>query len=169
MKAIAEDEIWHDFFYTELTTGLRRGEICGLKWEDFDEVVGTLKVCRTVYRETGGGLTAGDTKTYAGTRRIVLPASTAAVLSERKESALSEWIFPNPLKPEQPTNPGSAYRRLKVLLKRAGLPNIRFHDLRHPNVKPRTKDFYPLFLNKQSSGRAHRHTPLPGWPLCEIP
>ena len=131
MKAIAEDEIWHDFFYTELTTGLRRGEICGLKWEDFDEVVGTLKVCRTVYRETGGGLTAGDTKTYAGTRRIVLPASTAAVLSERKESALSEWIFPNPLKPEQPTNPGSAYRRLKVLLKRAGLPNIRFHDLRH--------------------------------------
>ena len=131
MKAIAEDEIWHDFFYTELTTGLRRGEICGLKWEDFDEVVGTLKVCRTVYRETGGGLTAGDTKTYAGTRRIVLPASTAAVLSERKESALTEWIFPNPLKPEQSVNPGSAYRRLKVLLKRAGLPNIRFHDLRH--------------------------------------
>ena len=59
MKVIVEDEIWHDFFYTELTTGLRRGEICGLKWEDFDEVTGTLKVCRTVYRETGGGLTAG--------------------------------------------------------------------------------------------------------------
>jgi integrase len=169
MKVIAEDEIWCDFFYAELTTGLRRGEICGLKWEDFDEVNGTLKVCRTVYWETGGGLTAGDTKTNAGTRNILLPASTAAVLSERKESALSEWIFPNLLKPEQPTDPGSAYRQLKVLLKRAGLPNIRFHDLRHPNVKPRTKDFYPLFLNKQSSGRAHRHTPLPGWPLCEIP
>ena len=38
---------------------------------NFDEANGTLKVCRTVYRETGGGLTAGDTKTYAGTRRIV--------------------------------------------------------------------------------------------------
>ena len=131
MKVIAEDEIWYDFFYTELTTGLRRGEICGLKWEDFDEVAGTLKVCRTVYREAGGELTAGDTKTNAGTRKILLPASTAAVLSERKESALSEWIFPNLLKPEQPTDPGSAYRQLKVLLKRAGLPNIRFHDLRH--------------------------------------
>ncbi len=132
MKVIAEDEIWYDFFYTELTTGLRRGELCGLKWEDFDEANGTLKVCRTVYRETGGGLTAGDTKTYAGTRRIVLPASTVQVLHERKKSALTEWIFPNPLKPEQPTNPGSAYRRLKVLLKRAGLPNIRFHDKSHP-------------------------------------
>ena len=131
MKVIAEDEIWYDFFYTELTTGLRRGEICGLKWEDFDEVAGTLKVCRTVYREAGGGLTAGDTKTSAGTRKIVLPSSTAALLSKRKASALTEWIFPNPLKPEQSVNPGSAYRRLKILLKRAGLPNIRFHDLRH--------------------------------------
>ena len=131
MKVIAEDEIWCDFFYTELTTGLRRGEICGLKWEDFDEVTGTLKVCRTVYRETGGGLTAGDTKTNAGTRKIVLPASTTALLSKKKASALTEWIFPNPLKPEQPTNPGSAYRQLKVLLKQASLPNIRFHDLRH--------------------------------------
>ena len=50
-EVIAEDEIWCDFFYAELTTGLRRGEICGLKWEDFDEVNGTLKVCRTVYWE----------------------------------------------------------------------------------------------------------------------
>ena len=76
-------------------------------------------------------LTAGDTKTNAGTRKIVLPASTTALLSKKKASALTEWIFPNPLKPEQPTNPGSAYRQLKVLLKQAGLPNIRFHDLRH--------------------------------------
>ena len=131
MRVIAEDEIWCDFFYTELTTGLRRGEICGLKWEDFDEDAGTLKVCRTVYRETGSGLTAGDTKTNAGVRKIVLPTSTVQVLRKRKKSALTEWIFPNQLKPEQPTNPGSAYRRLKALLKRAGLPNIRFHDLRH--------------------------------------
>ncbi len=131
MKVIAEDEIWCDFFYTGLTTGLRRGEICGLKWEDFDEVSGTLKICRTVYREDGGCLTAGDTKTSAGTRKIVLPSSTAPLLGRRKASALTEWIFPNPLKPEQPADPSSAYRRLKVLLKQAGLPSIRFHDLRH--------------------------------------
>ncbi|MEY8261799.1 site-specific integrase [Oscillospiraceae bacterium 50-60] len=89
MKVIAEDETWYDFFYTELTTGLRRGKLCGLKWEDFDEVAGTLEVCRTVYREAGGGLTAGDTKTSSGTRKIVLPASTAALLSFGEE--LKPW------------------------------------------------------------------------------
>ena len=50
---------------------------------------------------------------------------------ERKKHSWSEWIFPNPLKPESPTNPRSAYGHLKALLDSAGLPNIRFHDLRH--------------------------------------
>ena len=49
----------------------------------------------------------------------------------RKKSALTEWVFPNPLKPEQPIRPSSGYERMKVLLKQAGLPDIRFHDLRH--------------------------------------
>ena len=81
--------------------------------------------------EKGGVLTTGDTKTYAGTRKIVLPASTVQCLRERKEAALTDWIFPNPLKPELPVNPRAAYSRLKVLLKDTGLPSIRFHDLRH--------------------------------------
>ena len=131
MAIIQQDDIWHDFFYTELTTGLRRGEICGLKWTDFNEADGTLKVRRTVHQEKGGKLTTWDTKTAAGTRTIILPPSTAELLRERKKSALTEWIFPNPLKPEQPTRPGTAYNRMKSLLKAAGLPDLRFHDLRH--------------------------------------
>lgn len=131
MNVIKEDEVWFDFFYTEIMTGLRRGEICGLRWEDFDEVNGTLKVCRTVRREKGTGLTTGDTKTYAGTQKISLPPSVTAILKERKQTALTDWIFPNPLCLEQPTAPDSAYRRMKLLLEQAGLPDIRFHDLRH--------------------------------------
>lgn len=51
--AIQFDPIWYDFFYTELTTGLRRGELCGLRWEDFDGESGTLKVRRTYLRPKG--------------------------------------------------------------------------------------------------------------------
>lgn len=131
MEAIAKDELWYDLFYTELTTGLRRGELCGLKWEDFDSKVGTLKICRTIRTEMGGKLTAGDTKTYAGKRTILLPHSTVQLLQKRKETALTEWIFPDLLNPEKPTHPAGAYRQLKKLLADTGLPNIRFHDLRH--------------------------------------
>jgi integrase len=131
MTAIGEDEIWCDFFSVEMMTGLRRGEICGLQWEDFDETAGTLHVRRTVQREKGGGLTTGSTKTYAGTRKIILPPSTAALLRERKKSALTEWIFPNPLHPEQPVSPEYAYDHMREILKKAGLPPIQFHGLRH--------------------------------------
>ena len=131
LETIREDNVWHDFFYTELTTGLRRGEICGLMWSDFDEAHGALLIRRTVRTEKGGRLVTGETKTGAGKRTIILPPSTANLLSARKRNAYSEWIFPDPLRPERPTRPNAAYVRMKELLKKAGLPSIRFHDLRH--------------------------------------
>ena len=70
-------------------------------------------------------------KTGKGTRTITLPLSTAQLLRKRKLTALSEWIFPDPLRPEYPIVPSSAYNRMKKLLETAGLPPIRFHDLRH--------------------------------------
>ena len=140
-SAVKRDEIWCDFFLTELTTGLRRGELCGLKWEDFDEAAGTLKICRTIRAKKGGGVEEGATKTYAGTRTILLPSSTDNLLRERKRSAVTQWIFPDPLRPERPVSPGSAYRRLKAILEETGLPDLRFHDLRHPYVKHTTKIF----------------------------
>lgn len=77
LSAVEQDAVWKDFFYTELTTGLRLGEICGLMWSDFDARNGTLRVNRTLHKEKGGRLVTGDTKTYAGTRKIILPDSTA--------------------------------------------------------------------------------------------
>ena len=64
-------------------------------------------------------------------RTIVLPPSTAELLQDRKKSAVGEWIFSHPIKPENPMPPEKAYGRMKILLKNAGLPLIRFHDLRH--------------------------------------
>ena len=131
MEVIKSDERWYDFFYTELTTGLRRGEICGLRWEDFDEQNGKLKVRRSVGRIKNGILPIGETKTETGMREILLPPSTIELLLKRKENSVGNWIFPNFYRPEEPLNPQSAYTHLKVLLKKAGLPLIRFHDLRH--------------------------------------
>ena len=131
MAEIEKDAVWKDFFYTELTTGLRRGEICGLQWQDFDEAKGTLKISRTLHCTKIGEYTTGDTKTGKGLRTITLPPSTAQLLRERKKEALTEWIFHDPVRPEHPVVPNSAYKRMKKILADAGLPNIRFHDLRH--------------------------------------
>ena len=131
MATIKSDPIWHDFFYTELTTGLRRGEICGLQWKDFDAEAGVLQVSRTLHQDPDGGFSTGETKTGKGKRKILLPQSTADILRERQKTVRSEWIFPSPVKPKQPVAPTSAYHRLKVLLEQTVLPNISFHALRH--------------------------------------
>jgi integrase len=131
MEAIKQDQRWHDFFYLEITTGLRRGELCGLMWSDFEEKKGTLSVRRTLHEQEGGGYYVGDTKTGNGRRIIKLPPSTVQLLTERKRNAISQWIFPNPIHPEDPIMPNSGYNRMKKLLANAGLPKMRFHDLRH--------------------------------------
>ncbi len=150
LTAVDRNEIWRDFFYTELTTGLRRGEICGLMWQDFDEKAGTLKILRSVNVPKAGELEIGETKTSQGRRTIRLPPSTVQRLKERKKHAVSQWIFPEPLAPEKPVRPSAAYYWMKRILKEAGLPAIRFHDLRHPYVKHTTKIFSLRLMDFQA-------------------
>ena len=150
LTVVEQDEVWRDFFQTELMTGLRRGEICGLQWSDFDGNTGTLKVCRTLHSQRKGEYTVGETKTNQGMRTIILPHSVTEILRRRKVDAISQWIFPDPVKPEDPVDPNVAYRHMKTLLRRAGLPSIRFHDLRHPYVKHTTKIFSLRLMNFQA-------------------
>ena len=131
LDVVRQDNVWSDFFYTELTTGMRRGEICGLKWQDFAEKTGRLQIRRAVTSRKGGGVKVGETKTEKGIRSIQLPPSTVEILKTRKQKSYSEWIFHNPTIPELPMNPSTAYHRMKTLLRYAELPSIRFHDLRH--------------------------------------
>ena len=150
LQAVQNDDVWRDFFYTELMTGLRRGEICALMWRDFDAKTGTLGISRTLHSKGQGIYALGDTKTSQGNRTIILPESVAALLRARKKNSISQWIFPQPASPELPMNPGTAYRRLKTLLEEAGLPSIRFHDLRHPYVKHTTKIFSLRLMDFQA-------------------
>ena len=150
LDAVREDKIWGDFFYVELTTGLRRGEICGLMWQDFDARNGVLQVRRTLHSRKLGVDMLGKTKTRSGERTIVLPRSTAEILRRRKENAITQWIFPDPVRPELPLSPNCAYTHMKAILHKAGLPDIRFHDLRHPYVKHTTKIFSLRLMDFQA-------------------
>ena len=150
LDAVREDKIWGDFFYVELTTGLRRGEICGLMWQDFDARNGVLQVRRTLHNRKLGVDMLGKTKTRSGKRTIVLPRSTAEILRHRKENAITQWIFPDPVRPELPLSPNYAYTHMKAILHKAGLPDIRFHDLRHPYVKHTTKIFSLRLMDFQA-------------------
>ena len=130
METIKQEPYWYDFFYVEIMTGLRRGEICGLQWSDINFTDKTLFVRRSISKQHGCIL-IGETKTDTGTRKILLPQSVVALLQERRKEAVGEWVFPHFAKPSEPLNPNSAYTKLKSILKRANLPSIRFHDLRH--------------------------------------
>ena len=110
LDIIEGDEIWHDFFYTDLTTGLRRGEICGLMWQDYDEKNGTLKVSRTLHSKKLGVFSLGDTKTGMGMRTIVLPQSTAepfAAAQGKFRQPVEFFLIPSnrscPCRPTRPT------------------------------------------------------------------
>ena len=131
LEAIQGEPYWHDFFYVELMTGLRRGEICGIKWSDIDFNEGTLCIKRSVSTKEGGGVSIGETKTDAGVRTIIMPPSVATLLWKKRSDAINEWVFPHYTNPSDPLHPSSAYKKLKTLLKRLELPLLRFHDLRH--------------------------------------
>ena len=78
-------------------------------------------------------LSTGDRAVRALAARIntQLHALRAERLRLRKKTSYSPWIFHDPLRPETLLNPGTAYRQLKKVLQETGLPELRFHDLRH--------------------------------------
>jgi integrase len=124
-----------------VTTGLRRGELLGLQWDDADLARGTLRVGRSLVRE-GGRHTVGETKTRRGRRQVNLTPRTVNALKAHRKRQLEEkmrlvgthedrgLIFSTtvgtPVNPENLVN-----RSFKPLLEKAGLPEIRFHNLRH--------------------------------------
>ena len=86
-RAWSRDPDWGAFVWVKMTTGMRRGEICGLRWSHVDLDHAVLTIRRTVFIGDDGQLQEKDTKTHQQ-RRVVLDAETAAVL-ERAPGACS--------------------------------------------------------------------------------
>lgn len=127
-----------------VVTGMREGEIIGLKWEDIDWVRQRLKVQRQVQYIPHQGLIFSIPKTHAGVRTIALGTMTIENLQEHQQRQQKEraaagerWhennlIFPTVI--GTPLDPGNLLKNFKVLLQKAGLPEMRFHDLRHTSI-----------------------------------
>ena len=115
-----------ELYYIDLATGLRRGELLGLKWNDIDLDKGIIHVRRQVLRQNGKVVEAPP-KTKNSYRNIAIGADAIKVLKgvEQKD----EYVFPSPY--GGPMSPDSVLHMLQRVLKRAGLERIRFHDLRH--------------------------------------
>ena len=126
----AQAEGYYELFLLDLCTGLRRGELLALQWDDLDFKTGTLTVNKQVY-EVKGRLQVSVPKTRASIRRLVLPPGVVEVLRQYRETVDSRWMFPSPVKEDMPMTPGAVRRRLQIILERAGCKRIRFHDLRH--------------------------------------
>lgn len=126
----AKAEGYFELFMLELGTGLRRGEILGLQWQDFNTDSGELFVQRQVTM-AGSKVTVTEPKTKSSVRKILLPPGMAQVMKAYQLQAQSKWIFPSPLNPESPRNPDAVGKRLRLILERANCKQVRFHDLRH--------------------------------------
>ena len=119
-----------ELYYTELSTGLRRGELLGLKWSDVDFENSTLDVHCQITR-MDGKVQESPLKTKNAYRQIVVSPEVAQILKEKKEreNGFSEYVFSSPS--GGPISPDSVLKMLHRVLKRAGLEQVRFHDLRH--------------------------------------
>ena len=118
----------YEMYYIELATGLRRGELLGLKWQDIDWKNGIIKVRRQVAR-VDGQIKEAPLKTKNSYRTVTISQQAIEVLKEQKKKTNDTYVFPSPN--GGPISPDSVNNMLKRVLERAGIPKIRFHDLRH--------------------------------------
>jgi integrase len=117
-------------YYTEMATGLRRGELLGLKWEDIDFDLLTISVRRQILR-LNGEVQEAPLKTKNSYRTISISRELADILRDKqtREQGKSDYVFSSPS--GGAISPDSVLHMLHRVLKRAGLEKIRYHDLRH--------------------------------------
>ena len=118
----------YEMYYIELATGLRRGELLGLKWTDIDWKNGIIKVRRQVAR-VDGQIVEAPLKTKNSYRAVTVSQQAIEVLTQQKAKTNDQYVFPSPN--GGPISPDSVNNMLGRVLERAGIPKVRFHDLRH--------------------------------------
>ncbi|MEJ7843700.1 MAG: site-specific integrase [Rubrobacter sp.] len=137
----ARGERLEPLYVLAVTTGMRQGELLALRWQDVDLENATVSVRRTLTRD-GGRVVIGEPKTKKSRRSISLTPRAVEALGAHLERQLGEIQILGDRYEDRgllfatdtggPINPSNLRKRsLAPLLKKARLPHIRFHDLRH--------------------------------------
>ena len=133
---------WKTAMNLFIRTGIRRGELAGLKWSDIDQTNNTLTVCRDVINnaETGRKNVVKETKSAHSDRVLPIDPAMMALLKAWRSKQADEYgtklmpsafIFGSPIDPYNPIRPDSITQWLSRFNKRHGLRNVSPHDLRH--------------------------------------
>ena len=128
-------------FYLELSSGLRRGELLALQWEDLNVKERILTVNKQVTRMEGE-LDVTEPKTKNSVRKVALSQQAVDLLVQEHERHPDNPILFPSSRTGGYWSPDAVSRINRKLLKNAGIEeHVRFHDLRHPYVKHTTKIF----------------------------
>ncbi|MED0680652.1 tyrosine-type recombinase/integrase [Aneurinibacillus thermoaerophilus] len=140
---VAKEDRHYIAFLLAITTGMRKGEILGLRWKDIDLERGTLSVRQTFTRAEKGH-DFQEPKSSSGLRSIALPPGTIEALRAHKIQQSKEKLKAGSLYQDvgmvvatsigTPVLSRNLDRTWFRLMKKAGVPRIRFHDLRHTHA-----------------------------------
>jgi integrase len=141
---VLKESQYGDFYQLGLMTGMRRGELAGLKWANVNLANQQLQVVNTLQRITGQGLLNGQPKTERSRRSIALSADTVALLHKIRGRQITDQIEVSDAWTDSgyvftdasgmPVDPNLATRAFKKVLATAGLPKLTIHGLRHTHA-----------------------------------
>ena len=142
LESIPDDRLYAAFLLAA-TTGMRRGEVLGLRWRDVDLAAARVSIRQTLVT-IGYALAWSTPKTDRGRRNVALDPITVEAFRTHRARQLEERLMLGPAYQDDdlvfcqadgtPIHPDSLSGLFERLAKRAGLPRIRFHDLRHTHA-----------------------------------
>ncbi|HIF43894.1 MAG TPA: site-specific integrase [Dehalococcoidia bacterium] len=137
-------EPWRTIFHTLIWTGIRRSELLGFQWNDMDLDMALMTIRRSLVRLQNGTYVIEEPKTSSGARILDLAPSTCLILKEHRanhEQAIdllgipiseANLVFGHP--DGSPRAPSTVTQQFKRTARKASLPEVRLHDLRHTHA-----------------------------------
>jgi integrase len=129
--AVAKEHRLYALWAIAISCGMREGELLGIQVSDIQWDTGTINVNHALQLVRGQGLVLTTPKTAKSRRTIKVPASALQILRDHVEQLKENQRYVFAGRTGEPMLPRTLVETFKVLIKRSGVPDIRFHDLRH--------------------------------------